>query len=322
MNEANAFSIEMMNKIFIKLSENSDLLQLLIQSADIQEKGIQNIKNDTSEIKCETKEMNTKLDVIVEKLDTLQEFFIDLKNENRDLEQKITLMVSKLKHIEDSINSDDLEDYYGLCQSLYNNWDMLDDLTRKFIPVSEYLFSKLQKYNKPDYSPVIIELCRAIENEFLLKIFRKYTLDIIKRKGKKGIDAFLSFDKSSRFLCNKTGPFVKAISIANFRDCTPVYTLGQMNTILSLMNDKIVVNQSPLLKDFELYLADETVTEDLLSIQHIKKINVLVDNYRNPAAHPELMTLDQALKCKEIMPERLDYLMDCVKISGRSKRTV
>lgn len=265
MNETNAFSIEMMNKIIKGVSENSDILQLLIQSVDIQEKGIQDIKSD-------------------------------------DLEQKITLMVSKLTHIEKSIESEELEDYYGLCQSLYNNWDQFDDLTRKFIPISEYLFSKLQKYNKPDYSPVIIELCRAIENEFLLKIFRKYTLDVIKRKGSSIIDTFLSTDRASKYLCNKTGVFVKAISKAAIKGSKPEYTLGQMNTILSLMNDKNVVSQSPLLQDFESYLASETVTKDLLNIQYIKNINNIVENYRNPSTHPEMMSLDKAQECKEIIP--------------------
>lgn len=61
-----------------------------------------------------------------------------------------------------------------------------DRITRKFIPSEEYLYSKLQKYDKPDYSTVILELCRAIKNEFLLKIFRKYTLDLIEKRQRVG----------------------------------------------------------------------------------------------------------------------------------------
>lgn len=315
MNESNAFTAEMMNIIINKMiagiSDNTDLLQLLIQSADYQEKMLKGVKSDVTEIKTDTKEINTKLDVVLEKLDKLEVSFKDLKQENRELEQKIILMTSKLSHVEESIDSEELEDYYGLCQSLYNRWDELDELTRKFIPVSEFLFSKLQKYSKTDYSPVIIELCRAIENEFLLKIFRKYTLDIIRRKDSSRIDIFLSVDRSSSFLCNKTGIFVKAISKA-VRSNKPEYTLGQMNTILSLLNNSNVVNQSPLMQDFMNYLKRETIVKDLLNVQYINKINSLVDNYRNPSAHPEMMTLDKAQKCKEIMPKRLDYLMECV----------
>ncbi len=115
--------------------------------------------------------------MVLQKINGLEDAFSDFKNENREIEQKIILMTNKLSKIEESIENEEIEDYYALCQSLYNNWDELDDLTRRLIPVSKYLFSKLQKYDKPDYSPVIIELCRAIENEFLLKIFRKYTYD-------------------------------------------------------------------------------------------------------------------------------------------------
>ena len=51
---------------------------------------------------------------------------------------------------------------------------------------------------------------------------------------------------------------------------------------------------------------------DLLNVQYIKKINDLVEKYRNPSAHPGFMTFEKAQKCKDIMPDRLDYLMECV----------
>ena len=206
--------------------------------------------------------------------------------------------------------TEELEDYYVLCQSLYNNWDELDELTRRLIPVAEYLFSKLQKYNKPDYSPVILELCRALENEFLLKIFRKYTLNVIHRKGR-NLDSFLATDKASSSLRNKTGVFVKAIK-KSVRTNKPEYTLGQMNMIMSLMNEKNVVSDSPLLQDFKDYLDSETIANDLLNVQYIRKINNLVEKYRNPSAHPGLMSLDKATECKEMIPDRIDYLIDCL----------
>jgi hypothetical protein len=30
------------------------------------------------------------------------------------------------------------------------------------------------------------------------------------------------------------------------------------------------------------------------------------------SAHPEIMELNKAQQCKEIMPERIDYLLDCI----------
>jgi hypothetical protein len=132
---------------------------------------------------------------MIEKIDNLERAFMDLKDETREIDQKIILMSSKLDRIEKKIDEEELEDYYVLCKSLYSKWDSLEDLTKRLIPVAEYLFSSLQRYDKPDYSPVILELCRAIENEFLLKIFTKYTLDILGRKGR-GLDNFLATDKS------------------------------------------------------------------------------------------------------------------------------
>ena len=311
MDERTAFSQEMILRTLMnQVNENTDLLNLLIQSAESTEAGISKISENVDTIKSATDQINSKLDTMLEKIDALEHAFLDLKDETREVDQKIILMSSKLDRIEKSINEEELEDYYVLCQSLYNNWDELEDLTRRLIPVAEYLFSSLQRYNEPDYSPVILELCRAIENEFLLKIFTKYTVDVIRRKGR-ALDSFLATDKSSRFLMNKTGMFVKAIT-KSVRTNKPEYTLGQMNTIMSLVNDTSVVSASPLLQDFRDYLEQETVVTDLLNVQYIRKINDLVEKYRNPAAHPGFMTLDKAQRCKEIMPDRLDYLMDCL----------
>ena len=311
MDERTAFSQEMILKALMnRVNENTDLLNLLLQSAEYTEEGIGQISGNVETIKANTEQINDKLDAMIEKIDNLERAFLALKDETREVDQKIILMSGKLDRIEKSINEEELEDYYALCQSIYNNWDALDDLTRRLIPVAEYLFSSLQLYNKPDYSPVILELCRAIENEFLLKIFTKYSMDVIRRKGSR-LDTFLATDKASGFLKNKTGMFVKALT-KSVRTRKPEYTLGQMNTIMSLVNDTSVVSASPLLQDFRDYLEQETVVSDLLNVQYIRKINDLVEKYRNPAAHPGFMTLDKAQKCKDIMPERLDYLMDCL----------
>ena len=307
MNESLNFSQEMILKALLsKANENNDLLNLLLQSADTTESGISSIQKGISSVDSKLEQVNEKLDSVLEKLNSLEAAFSDLKSETRDIDQKLILMSSKLDKIEKAVDDEELEDYYALCQSLYSNWDELDDLTRRLIPVAEYLFSKLQKYQKPDYSPVILELCRAIENEFLLKIFSKYTNDVIKRKGK-NLDSFLALDRANK----KTNLFAKAIS-KSFKTGRPEYTLGQMNTIMSITNEPATVRVSPILQDFKEYLENETVAKDLLSVQYIQKINDLVDKYRNPSAHPGFMNLDKAKRCKEIMPDRIDYLMDCV----------
>ena len=153
------YSAETILTMFNKLSEQNgqvvDMLQLLMIGAD------DSLNNQKLMLKG-LQEINGKIDVILEKLSKLEIEFTELKNESRNLEEKLKLMTVKLSKIEDNIEAEELEDYYALSQSLYVNWEDLDQLTRRFIPMAEFLYSKLQKYDKPDYSPVILELCRAI----------------------------------------------------------------------------------------------------------------------------------------------------------------
>ena len=297
----------MMKKINERNDQLLDVVQLLMLSAEKGECSNKAILQGLDEVKYITKEINKKMDVVIEKLEI---GFADLKNENRDVEQKITLMISKLSKLDFYVMNEEIEDYYALAQSLYSNWDALDGLTRKFIPLAEYLYSKLQKYDKPDYSPVILELCRAIENEFLLKIFKRYTLDLIGRKKNK-LDDFLAVDRASFDLKRVTGQFVKAISKAA-KTNKPEYTLGQMNTILSITSNSDIIRKSPLIKDFVDYLNKNTKVNNLLDSKYIKKVNEIVNKYRNPSSHLEFMSIEKANECREVMPERIDYLIDCI----------
>lgn len=308
------YSVETIITLLNKMSERNeqvfDIVQLLLQDADDKNDNQKAILKGIQEVKETTEEINFKMDMVIEKLTKLEAEFSELKNENRNLEEKIKLMTIKLTKMENTVEGEELEDYYALAQSLYVNWEDLDQLTRRFIPLAEFLYSKLQKYDQPDYSPVILELCRAIENEFLLKIFKKYTIDLVARKGN-SLCQFFATDRASSELQDKTSQFVKAISKAA-KTRRPEYTLGQMNTILSIMKDEAIVQKSPLLKDFEDYLLHNTEAKMLLDAEYIRKINEIVNKFRNPSAHPEFMSVEKANECREIMPERLDYLMDCV----------
>ena len=308
MDIVSEYSRETLLKLFQSNEQMTDFLSLLIQHATLSETNQKSILGKLDRIQQTADEINSKIDIVLEKLNNLESDFTDLKKENRDVEQKLLLLTSKLNKLE--IAGEDLEDYYTLSQNAYENWDDFDALTKQFIPLAEYLYSKLQKYDKPDYSPVILELCRAIENEFLLKVFKKYTLYLIDREGR-NLDRFLSVDRSSYDLKTKTGQFVKAVSKAA-RTRKPEFTLGQMNAILSMTKDELLVNQSQLLRDFLGYLNQNAEANRLLDPGYIQKINDIVNKFRNPSAHPQLMSLEKANECREIMPDRLDYLIECV----------
>lgn len=283
-----------------------DIMGEIEQKLDVQGYTIEGISQEVEGLQSYKKRMEEKIDNIEKKLSEFLVSFDDLKLETREFEEKIILMNMKLGRIEQNIDLEELEDYYLLSQSNYCNWDMLDELTRKFIPMAEYLFSKLQKLSGADYSPVILELCRALENEFLLKVFKKYTLDLISRQGR-NMDVFLVRDSGNK----KTMIFAKAVKKA-VRTNNPEYTLGQMNKILSLLKRRNVLNTSPLLQDFNTYISSEYDSGNLLDDAYIDKVNQIVNDYRNPSAHPEYMDFEKAQECKAIMPDRIDYLLDCL----------
>ncbi len=87
-----------------------------------------------------------------------------------------------------------------------------------------------------------------------------------------------------------------------------------MNTVLKLSNNANVVSISPLMQDFVDYLDRNTEMLNLLDSDYINKVNDIVKRYRNPSAHPEYMSIEKANECREIMPDRLDYFIDCIKV--------
>ncbi len=309
------FSEEFLSSLFKKAADQYgqqylDCLDLLLLSAEENEKDRKEIKAMLAEVQKSTQIISSKLDVVLEKIISIENDFADLKIERRDVEQKLTLMMAKLQKIENSIPEEDLEEYKELAKSMYANWDSLEVFTKKYIPLAEYLYSKLQKIDGADYSPVVLELCRAIENEFLRKIFSKYTMDLLLRKGRE-LDRFLVTDKSNPDLTRKTQQFVTAITKAN-RSRKPEYTLGQMHAILSMLKEESTVSLSPLLRDFETYLGNNTEAARLLDADYIQKISTIVKEYRNPSAHPEFVSIQKADECREVMPDRIDYLVECV----------
>lgn len=137
MEENRALAQEMMMKALLnKTNENLDILNIVSMMLGDLETGLKQANEGIAAVKKDTEQINAKVDQVLLKLEGLESAFNDLKNENRDLEQKMVLLISKLERVESSIQDDEeLEDYYGLCQSMYNNWEELEPLTRRLIPV-------------------------------------------------------------------------------------------------------------------------------------------------------------------------------------------
>ncbi len=282
------------------------------------------ISKDTN---CEVKIIKKDVKDIKETVTVLVEDFRNFKKETRDIEEKIILMTKQLGKVEDSVEKEQLEDYTDVCRSKYDNWDDYDELTRKFLPVSEILYSQLQKFENPDYSPVVLEMCRGFENELKLKIFSEFIKQYA-MTHKDDLDKHLMNDQINKYrnvftgkeevISTITGKFQKKISsyikdLKRKGEKPLIFTLGEMNFVLENVNKTPIRTQSQLLTDFYTYLQGITNITDFLNLEYQKKISELVEEFRNKAAHPNFVDIKVMEDCRSKFPEDIDYLIDCLK---------
>lgn len=267
----------------------------------------QNIEKRQTVIEKSQLRMEEKIDEIHQNIAKLITSVDEIKGTVSNEDEKLFLMSKQLDRFEKYIkegNEELTDDYTELSKRIIENWDDLEELSKKFIPVAEYLYYKLQNTPDADFSPVVLQYCRALENEFLRKVFINYTIQLIEKKDKE-IHTFLMDDlkgENVRLFATKIKSAVKSKS--------PDYTLGQMNRILSMLSNKKIVRNSPLLQDFYLYLENKYNVEALLNRDYINMINTIVREYRNPSAHPEYLNLKVAEQCKSIIPEKIDYFLN------------
>ena len=301
------------------ISSKEDLLALIYEKLNF----LVELDTDTNyEVKIIKKDVKD----IKETITTLVEDFKDFKNETRDIEEKIILMTKQLVRVEDSVEKEKLDDYTDLCRSKYDNWDDYDELTRKLLPVSEILYSQLQKFENPDYSPVVLEMCRGFENELKLKIFSEFVKqygmthknDLKEHLKNDQINTYRNAKGQDEIVSTETGKFQSKIS-SYIRDLKKkeerplVFTLGEMNCILGNVFNTLLREKSQLLSDFYAYLGGITNISDFLSLEYLRKIKELVDEFRNKAAHPNFIDIKIMEDCRAKFPGELDYLIDCLK---------
>ena len=278
--------------------------------------------------------IDNKIDNITSLIQSFMESFNSYKNETREVEEKLILMTSKIAEMEEEltkkVSDKEYDRFTDICRRNYNYWEEYEELTRKFLPVSEILYSNLQNPSLQgsgniDFSPVVIELCRAIENEFLLKIFRLYVIDFVSRyKTNEEFENFYCPDKCCKIPI-RIGDKEKSIreitkTLANvirstikYNDYLPRFTLGDMNFILDKLTINEVIENSALMKDLRKYIGKYFNENELLTTEYMSRIAKLVNDYRNPSAHPEFVSLEIAKECKNFLPDQIDFLIECKK---------
>jgi len=169
---------------------------------------------------------------------------------------------------------------------------MLEPESKKFIPQAEFLLDQISELEEGDYSPFIIQYSRALENEILVKLFNSYHEFLISENIDRDKLTINEFENS------KTVSFAKSVKKDDRK-----YTFGTMNFIISLLKkDCNTLSQSLLLQNFKDYV-DKFFESNILEKQYLKKLNIIVSEYRNKAAHPNIITATSAMKFHELIKE-------------------
>lgn len=241
---------------------------------------------------------NAKLDHIVHMLSTMREDIGSIKHSTRDDAEKFARMYSKLDSWMDAsaTQKQTMEEYTQLVRTWLDHWDRLEPLTRTFLPSAEHLYDELEKIGADDFSPFVVQYCRSLENEMLLKLFSTYHGDLKRRKT--DINSLVAWDLKEETPGRKrpSARFADSVKKDNRR-----YTLGDMNFIMQLTKpggDTLAA--SPLLQDFRAFVLRyfEAEVADKEFLDRIQRINV---ELRNKAAHPSLVSREMAEKCMSLV---------------------
>lgn len=241
-----------------------------------------------------TEVIDKKIDTVLDQIKSLSNDFQLIKNLPRSDESKILRMQNQL---DDKLNllikeKSGIKGYITEIKLWFELWEILEPESKKFIPQAEFLLDQISGLEDGDYSPFIIQYSRALENEILIKLFSSYHEFLITKNIDRDKLTINEFDNS------KTVSFAKSVKKDDRK-----YTFGTMNFIISMLKkDGNTLSQSLLLQNFKDF-ANEYFESNILEKLYLKKLNIIVNEYRNKAAHPNIITASSAMKFHELIKE-------------------
>ncbi len=244
---------------------------------------------------------NAKLDHIVYVLASMRDDIGGIKQSSRDDEEKLARIAARIDAFTESTVAETktYREYVEVVQTWLNRWETLDSLTQKFLPSAEQIYDLLERQTDADFSPFVLQYCRALENEILTKLFSAYNDDV--RKRVPDVAAFVARDLQ----IENTKRFARCV-----RDDNRRYTLGDMSFTMQLLKPGgRTLADSSLLQDFRNFTItyfDKRVAEKKF-LDQVKYVN---EEFRVKAAHPYLMTKEVADKCSALVRVALSELID------------
>jgi DNA modification methylase len=224
-----------------------------------------------------------------------------LMNIREDDEERVEEAIEQMQHwIATSVanQSKSVDNYVSVVCSWLTGWERLDKASQSFLPQAELLFENIARTSGEDYSPFILQYCRALENELLTKLFAAYTADLHSRY--QDINGFLAKDIDDK----KTGRFAKSVQKRE-----SAYTLGDMNFIMGLMKEGgKTLGGSALLQDLRSF-AVRYFSERIVDKTYLDQIDRINKDFRCKAAHPYVLDSEVAQRCRDQVRACLNELI-------------
>lgn len=283
---------------FLAEKYGSDIIDIKVAPADTFEP---NFGDEKVRVKIE--QLEKKVDQILGVLKPSQEDIGIIKSTHETEEEKLKEIYEATRKQISSLKNQykkDINIYEGIVKNQIENWDKLDSLSKEILPQAEYLFLELAGIENADYSPVILQYCKSLENEISKKLFIEFTFFV----GKKYeiIDVFLKED----FENDKTKKFAKYIKGYKDKNSEDIkYTLGDMNFILGFTSGKNTIEQSPLLREFKEFIVIRDKDKHVISKEYLRRVSSIVD-IRNKCAHPNKLTEIDAVDYKKEIPKDIN----------------
>lgn len=242
-------------------------------------------------------DLSTRLVRVESELTNLQSEFQAVISASANIEEATTKLYAFLDRSTESVS---LDAYRQGIAAWLPHWDRLEENSLLYLASGEYIHDQLTKVEAKDFSPFVLQYSRSIENELLRKVFLPFN-DQIQTSSEERRDELIDVAMKNP----NAVPFARHLSKGR-----EDYTLGMMQKVMGFVKspDGNTLKAVPLLQEFRLFVLSR-VDGQIFDKKPMRQLQDLVENYRNKAAHPYLLSSEDADSCKQIIQQILVVLL-------------
>ena len=224
------------------------------------------------------------------------------------------------KKIDDlRISKEQLDGYRDIILSWMNgyNYNRLNEFSKDYLTQAEFLSEHYTTADFEDFSVVILQFCRALENELLHKLYLDYVRNLLHRDV--APDNLFVWDLSAVARNDRkiTFSLAKEISAAvRIRDtqCLKL-SIGQMEKGVEFALSDNLRLQSGFARDFYDYLKS-CLDAEVLAVEYLQQLAAIREQFRNKAAHLGAIRPAAANVGKKLIRNALNQLLEGYRVAN------